>query len=352
MASETLATAVLGLNEAGRRILQTAVATGLFQIRAVADQDLPRAEKVAAEHDCQAYSDYRQLIVQNRFDCLIVAAETHTCDEQIRAAIKKGFHVLKLAPPARTFEETLEYVQMAESENVQFAVFNPTRFQSSYLAARELLSQGCVEHPFLISASCSFGAADRPAWQSDPKLAGGGVLLHDCFGTIDQILWNFPIPGQVYALKTNTAPDKQQRLSLTEDVVVVCMKFTDSLMGSVIATRRGEIAPDSTCIEIHGKDARLTVSPDEVTLKTRRARTDQTWRYDREQPLAEERLLTALAHSLLAPDEHRPVTTAAENLKSMAVVESAYLSAKTGFPEEPARILQLAGSLGGPATSI
>jgi hypothetical protein len=29
----------------------------------------------------------------------------------------------------------------------------------------------------------------------------------------------------------------------------------------------------------------------------------------------------------------------------MAVLEAAYLSARTGFPEEPARILQLAGGL-------
>lgn len=353
MRPETLTTAVLGLNDAGRQILRTAAATGLFRIVAVADQDALLAERIAGEYDCQAHGDFRQMIVQNHLDCLIVAAETHNCDEQIKTALKRGYNVLKLAPPARTFEEALEYIQMAEGQGVQFAVASPARFRSSYQETRELLSQGCVAHPFLVAASCSFGTTDRPAWQSDPKLAGGGVLLQDCYHTVDQVLWNFPLPGQIYALQTNAAPDKQQRLSRTEDTAVVCLKFSDALMGSMIATRGGEPAPDRATIEIHGRDARLTVTPTEVVLSTQAGDDDgQTWRYDEDGIAVEERMLTAFARSILAPDAHRPIVTAAETLRNMAVLQSAYLSARTGFPEEPARILQLAGNLVGTAANI
>ena len=135
MGSESLTAAILGLNDSGQRLLQAAAATGCFQIKAVADLDPQKAEKAAAEHHCDAYSDYRQLIVQNQIDCLLVAAETHTCDEQLKGALRKKVNVLKLAPPARTFAETLDYVRMAESEGVQFAVANPARFQGSFMAA-------------------------------------------------------------------------------------------------------------------------------------------------------------------------------------------------------------------------
>jgi len=97
----------------------------LFQIKAVADQDPQKADQAAAECQCAAYSDHRQLIVQNQLDCLLVAAEPHVCDEQLKAALKKKFHVLKVAPPARTSEELRGYVRLAESEGVQFAVANP-----------------------------------------------------------------------------------------------------------------------------------------------------------------------------------------------------------------------------------
>jgi len=344
MGPENLTAAVLGLGEGGRRLLQAAASTGCYQIQAVADLDPQKAETTAAEHHCEAYSDYRQLIVQNQLDCLLVAAETHTCDEQLKAALKKKFHILKLAPPARTFEESLEYVRLADSEGVRFAVANPARFTANFMAAHEMIAQNRLEHPFLISASCSFPAADQPSWRADPNLAGGGVLLHDCYPLLDQLLWSFCTPEQVYALKTNQAPDKQQRLYLAEDTAIVCMRFSDALMGSVVATRRSEIGPHQVTLEIHAKEARLTVTENQVQLRTRDGRNDFKWQYDEDEQVALGRLLTSFAQSLRAPQEHPLAGSGTENLRTMAVLESAYLSARTGFPEEPARILRLAGT--------
>jgi predicted dehydrogenase len=352
MGSTSLTTAVLGLGPSGQRLLQAAAGTGSFLIRAVADQDQQKAEKTAAEYACKAYSDYRRLIVQNQFDSLLVAAETHSCAEQLKAALRKKFNILKLAPPARTFEEALEYAQLAEREKVQFAVANPARYRPSYATARELLAQGRLEHVFLVAARCRIGAVDRPAWQTDPKLAGGGVLLHDCYQIVDQILGSFPIPEQVYALTANQAPDKQQRLYLTEDTALVSMKFTDALMGSLVATRRNEIGPSRVALEIHGKDARLTVTDNEVTFSAGADQSDQRWQHDEDEQVVTGRLLADFARSLLSAGEYEFTSGAAENLKNMAVLESAYLSARTGFPEEPARILQLAGNAPGAATGI
>ena len=72
-----------------------------------------------------AYDDFRQLIIQNQFDCLLVAAHIHSCDEYLRIAMKKKFNILKLAPPARNFEEATQLVQLAEEENIKFAVATP-----------------------------------------------------------------------------------------------------------------------------------------------------------------------------------------------------------------------------------
>ncbi len=343
MGSDKLTTAILGLQDSGQRLLKAAVSTGLFQIKAVADLDSQRAAAIAAECQCDAYSDYRQLIVQSQLDCLLVAAETHTCDEQLKAAIKKKFHLLKVAPPARTFEELLEYVRLAEAEGVQFAVANPARFQGSFLAAHEMIAQGRLARPFLVSVDCRFGAAAPPAWQADPARAGGGVLLHDCYPLLDQLLWNFPLPEQVYALKSNRAADKQQRLYLAEDTALVCLTFPDALMGSLVATRGDEIGPHKVAIEIHAQEARLTAAPDQVQLRTRDGRDDLTWRYEEQEQTAVERLLSSFARSLTTPADHPLASSGRENLRAMAVLEAAYLSAKTGVPEQPARVLQWAG---------
>jgi predicted dehydrogenase len=332
-------------------MLNAAASTGLFQIKAVADLDQQKAEKAAREHGCEAFTDYRQLVVQNQVDCLLVAAETHTCDEQIKTAIKRKFNVLKASPPARTFAEALEFVELAKSENVQFAIANSGRFRASTVAARDLIVQGRLGHIFLIAAACTFSAEDRPAWQIDPQVAGGGVLLHDCYRVLDQVLWEFPLPEQVYALKTNQAPDKQQRLCLTEDTAVVSMRFNDAFMGSLVATRNRENQAGRVCVEVHGKEGRLTVTDAEVTL-ARSGQEDQIWRYQETEQVLMERLLSSFAQSLLTPDQHEFPGTGAESLKNMAVLESAYLSAKTGFPEEPARILRMAGRPASPIASV
>ena len=127
-----LKTAVLGLDERGRVLLEAACQSGLLQIDAIADKNTVLAEKLAEQYKCAAYDDYRQLIIQNHFDCLLVAANIHTCDEYIKTAIKRKFDILKLTPPARTFEETTEFVRLAEEHNVKFAVANTARFMQSY----------------------------------------------------------------------------------------------------------------------------------------------------------------------------------------------------------------------------
>ena len=352
MAEETLTAAVLGLGKEGQRLLEAARATGEFQIKAVADQDQQHAERAAADFQCEPYTDYRQLIVQNQLDCLFVAADIHLCDDHLKTALKKGFSVLKLAPPARDFEEILEYVRLAESEGAQFAIANPARFRSSYQKARALLAEGQIKQVSLITAHGTIGNADRPAWYTDPKLAGGGVLLHDCHQIIDQILWNFPIPQQVYALITNQAPDKQQRLYLTEDTAVVSMKFTEALVANIVAARRGDVGPSETSLKIYGKEAIVSVTDSTVTLSTAAQQKGQTWHYEESEPDVMERLLSSFAHSIRTPDDHPLVSSGAENLANMAVFESAYLSGRTGFPEEPARILRITGNSSGTGTSI
>jgi len=347
-----LTAAILGLNENGRLLLEAAAKVGCFEIRAVADQDQQKAEKTALRYQCQAYTDYRQLVVQNQFDCLLVAADAHTCDEHLRTALKRKFNVLKLAPPARGFEEALEFVQTSESEKVSFAVANPARFRSSYITAHELILQRHIEHVFLVTAYCSTDAGDRPAWWSDPRLAGGGVLMHDCYPIIDQILWSFPLPQQVYALNTNQAPDKKQRLYLTEDTAVVSMKFSDALVGNLVATRRNEVGAPEMSLRVYGKNALLTVTENCVTLQSGTEQDSQEWQYEEDEQVAMQRLLSGFAHSITAPEAPGLIGTGAQNLANMAVLESAYLSGRTGFPEEPARILQLGRNPSGTATSI
>ena len=340
MSDGRLKTAILGLNDEGRLLLKAASKNDYFQIQAVADKDRKLAESVALEHNCTAYDDYRQLIIQNQLDCLLVAAAMYSCDEHIRTAMKKKFNILKLAPAARNFEEAAEFVDLAEDENINFAIANPTRFARSFLALREFLQEGRIEQIFLITAICTLGNQPQPPWQTDPKLAGGGVLLRNCYEIIDQIVWNFATPQQVYCIKTSTAGDKQQRSYLTEDTAVVTMKFTDTFIGNLIVSKA--FGPEQEFLKVYGKDKILTVSNTRFTISDGLGQVSEELQYGDDELFWYTALLKNFALSIVSPDKNKLCSSGRENLNDMAVIESAYLSARTGMPEEPGRILQMA----------
>ena len=141
MSEDRLKTAILGLDDNGLLLLEAASQIDYFQIQAVADKDTRVAEQIASQHNCAAYDDYRQLITQNQFDCLLTAAGIYACEDNLRAAMKKKFNILKLAPPARNFQEAAEFARLAEEENVKFSVANPYRFAQSFIALKEFLAE-------------------------------------------------------------------------------------------------------------------------------------------------------------------------------------------------------------------
>ncbi len=357
MSEGKLKTAILGLDEGGRFLLDVVGQVDYYELVAVADKDPNLVEKVAAEHKCTFYDDYRQLIIQNQLDCLLVAESIHSCDEYVRMAMKKKFNVLKMIPAARNFEEAAQLVALSETENVKFTVATAGRFTQSYHALRRFLREGIIEtpkglnitkgewEPFLLTAFYNVGDYPRHNWQTDPKLAGGGVLLHNCYRFIDQIIWNFGLPEQIYSLGTNQAHDKQQRLYLTEDTIVVTMRFSDTFIGNIIASRREGIGPREEFLKLYGKDRILTVSSSQLTVSDGKGQICAEMKYEDSESGCMKELLRNFALSILSPEDNKLFSSGRENLKNMAIIESAYLSARTGFPEEPGRILQMAASI-------
>ncbi len=358
MGHNKLKTAILGLNVNGRLLLEAAQSADYLEIEAVADTDTILAEKTAAEFQCTAFDDYRQLVTSmdartpDEPRCLLVAAGMHSCEEYIRMAMKKKFHVLKFPPPSRDFEEAAEFVRMSEDEGTKFAIANSDRFAASSIALREFLEQGRIEQIFLMTVFCSYSNQQYHNWQTDPKLAGGGVLLHNSYSMIDRIVSNFGVAQQVYSQQTNQAHDRQQRSYLVEDTTVVTLKFSDTFIGNIIASRRGGLGPEQESIQLYGQDKILTLSRTQLTLRDGSGKVCEELEFEDDPKTCMTQLLKNFALSILEPEENQLSGSARDNLKNMAVIESAYLSARTGFPEEPNKILQRPSGVTGIPTKI
>ncbi len=342
MSQDRLRTAILGLTAKGQQLLEAAGATGLFDIVAVADADLELAEKIAHRYEAAAFDDYRQLVIQNQLDVLLVADPMYLCDEHVRAAMKKKFNILKIVPPALDFEQAAELVRLAKNKKVRFAAANSHRFQPGFHKLRDYLESKDAKDIHLITAVYNLPRSldhSSERWLSDPQLAGGGVLLRNCYELIDLIVRNFGIPQQVYCISTNQAPDKQQRLSVTEDTAVVTMRFSDTLVASLVASR--VFGPPRQILKIHSKDGFLTASGANFVLCDNLGNIVDRFESESSESKSTAEMLETFAQSLLSPDKNRSGDEENAVLNIMAVIESAYLSARTAMPEEPLKILDM-----------
>lgn len=342
MSKDKLKTAILGLTKAGVDMLDSARKTALFDIIAVADDQTELAEKTARQYQCAWFDDYRQLIIQNQLDVLFVATPIHLCIEHIRSAMKKKFNIVTLIPPAIDFEQLAELGRLAKKEKVHFVTASSNRFSPPFCELRDYLRSDSAQKVHLITAVCNTAAKtddSNDRWLSDPQLAGGGVLLRNCYEIIDQIILCFGLAQQVYSLNTNQAPDKQQRLLITEDTAVVTMKFSDTLMGNLITSR--VFGPPAHRLTLHCRENYLTVTEDNFTISDNLGNIIRQTKYENSSAKAMTKMLENFAMSILSPNENTLFADITADLNTMAVIGSAYLSARTAAPEEPTKILTI-----------
>ena len=345
MSEKKLKTAILGLNDRGLELLEAALETDLYEITAVADSSPEILQTIVDKYQCGAFEDYRQLVMQNQLDVLFVAAGHHLRAEHTRSAMKKKFNILKLIPPGLNFEQAAELFALAEKEKVRYTIANTARYSPGFGLLREYLQSLDPNSVHLITALCyTPGESDEThhRWLSDPRLAGGGVLLRDCYTLIDQIILNFGIPQQVYSLKTSDAPDRQQRLSITEDTAILTMKFSDTLMVNLSASRT--FGPPQCQLRLHSAKEFVTVSEDSFIVSDNSGKATKRSNFKSVRAGSISRMLEDFALSIESPDKNKFAAHADVDINNMAVIESAYLSAKTSMPEEPGRILEMVGN--------
>ena len=344
MGREKLKTAIVGLGVDGMEILSIANDSEYLDVCAVGDNDGELAEKTARTYDCSGYYDYRQLIIQNQLDAVIVTEPMHLGVELIRLAIDQKCHVIKLPPAGLDFEQVVELFRHSKKKGVKYVTANTSCFSGGYKKLREFVEFEGVEKFHMISGVCNVGGdTDLPEnrWLTDPGLAGGGVVLHNCCQLLNQLILNFNLPEKVYSLSVNNAPDMQQRILTTEDSAVITMQFHDTQMANITTSRT--FGPYQEFLRLHMKDRFATASTDRFTVSGNDGEIISDSVYDTKPVDWIRDMLDDFALSILEPNEYGSVLNPKFDLLTMAVIQSAYISAKTSMPEEPSRILEIAG---------
>jgi 1,5-anhydro-D-fructose reductase (1,5-anhydro-D-mannitol-forming) len=160
------------------------------RLAAVCSRDLGRARQFAERHEARAaYDDYGQMLDDPAVDVVYIASPNALHAEHTLAAVQAGKHVLVEKPMALSVADGRAMVDAASSGGVTLAVGFHLRHKATALAAREALRGGRLGRMFLADISVGAGKGLYPyhTWRADPRLAGGGTLLHQGTHGIDLI---------------------------------------------------------------------------------------------------------------------------------------------------------------------
>ena len=330
MDDKKLQTACLGLHENALELLAVAAESDFFDIVAVGARDIELAEKTAETYQCAAFDDYRQMLVQNKLDVLIVAAELSGCSEFVRLAISKNLHILKLPPPGQDFAQAEEMADLADKHNVNYISACFGRFAPGFERLSSYLENHKTERIYFIDAFCPANASTE-----------GPALLHDCFELLDQLVLKFSLPQQIYALVSSEGSDKKHLHYLGEDAAAVSMNFAEGLVANLITCTGSVRSEKEIVLRLYSKEATIVVSPYSFCVYGSKQEKIESKQYSSKKAESTMKLLADFAESIIAPSEHKISYSSKNDLATMALIEAIYLSARTAMPETPSRILEI-----------
>jgi predicted dehydrogenase len=219
----------------------------------------------------------------------------------------------------------------------RLAVCLPWRCHRCLGAARQWAER--LGEPFLLEGRVSRPHGDQLGWRAECERSGGGALVAAGYDLVDLAVATAGVPDQVVALTGRSAARSRGLPLEVEDTALMLLKYDSGLAGTLTvswaagpADQRLRLHGSDAMIDAGARDARLIVADGSVT-EARRGRADawdRAWRQMVDQ---------------FAGSAGRPAPAGREDpiLANMAVIEAAYLSARTNEPESPLRLFELHG---------
>ena len=324
--------AIIGLCGQGAEFLAAVRDNCRFELLAVADADAGLVRAAAEAGGAKGYTDYRSLVVEQageKLEALFVALEPFESVEYLTLAATHGINVFHQAPVGRNVEEASAAASAVARRDRLLTVGRYFSADPAYAELGEI--ETLIGRIHFATAEVQVAAQDLSGWRGDSVRAGGGVLIQGAYTAIDVLVGVLGLPDEVTACLSWRKSPSSARPYDTEDAAIVSMRFSDERIAQLSATRGG--ARDDWRVTFIGGQGSAEVSPDRLRIKEQGG-VDR-WSVIR----ASNRFAAQIddfARALRDPDWPRR-STGDDHLDTIAVIEAAYLSAKTNTPESPSR---------------
>jgi len=325
---------------------QAILACGNALLVCVFSRDRKKAQLVGEKYGVPFFTEWEEFICHNKLEVVSICTPNGTHLEYVQKVAEAGKHVVIEKPIEVTIERGKKIVDLCRKNGVRLAVIFQNRFLPAVQRIREIIEKGELGRIFHGSAYIKWyrdqAYYDSGLWRGTVQLDGGGCLINQSIHSIDLLQWFMGEVESVYGLTGIFAHKNIEG----EDNAAAVLRFSSGAIGVIEGSTSIQPAMDRK-IEIHGEKGTATLSGDSVEIsigqtitKNKNAKSNGSGAAS---PLAgfciepHRRQFEAIIDAINKNED--PPVTGKESLKSLAIVQAVYLSAKTGLPVKMEKLL-------------
>jgi predicted dehydrogenase len=326
-----------------------------FNVRAISSRNPARAQEVAARHAVpKVYDTYQELLADREVHVVDVAVPPDVQLNVIEEIVRHADHVrgiLAQKPLGANFAQARRIVELCKLAGIALAVNQNMRFDQSVRACKTLINRGELGEPVL--ATIDMRAI--PHWMPWQERQGWVTLRIMSIHHLDTFRYWFGDPVRVYA-SVRPDPRTSRQFAHEDGIALYILEYDSGLRATSCddvwagPAREGAASDIGIHWRVEGIDgmARGTIgwpkyperSPSTLDFTTvkrgpewLRPRWDAVWFPDA--------FVGPMADLLLALEDGRASSLdGSDNLRTMALVEACYQSAREHRAVEPNEILQ------------
>ena len=311
---------IIGLGRAGQIHLEAWKSAHGATVGAVADRSAD-VRRRARQSGFRAYADPLEMMAEEVLDAVSICTPPASHAPVAMACLEHGLDVLCEKPLAIVRRDALQMLRTATRNRRHLLLATKFRHAPDLIRARDLIAEGQIGEPVAFEIDFSSVVDMSRRWNSRRALAGGGVIIDNGCHAFDIVAFLFGTVSRVHATRLKPV----QNLPV-EDSATILVSAGRGLVGRI----------DLSWSLSTGRESYVTVYGSEGTIEVgwRGSRLRPTGRppieigpgYDKGE--AHRRMLESF--SALVAGESAPWISPGECLRTVAAVEAAYRSLRSG----------------------
>jgi predicted dehydrogenase len=198
------------------------------QLAAVADCNEIAAQAMASAAGCPAFASAEAMAEGASLDAVIVCTPPITHRDICCDLLERGLHVLCEKPLSITSAAALEMITAADLRGLTFTMASKFRYVDDVRKAKALIAEGAIGEVVLFENVFTGRVDMTDRWNSNPAIAGGGVLIDNGTHSVDVTRYCLGELAEVQAMEGN----RIQFLPV-EDTAKMFVRSRDGVLASI-----------------------------------------------------------------------------------------------------------------------